>query len=34
MRRVDWLLAGSGRNRVDPPHDEQQDCWKHVEAYY
>ena len=20
--------------RVDPPDDEQQDCWKHVEAYY
>jgi len=20
--------------RVDPPDDEQQACWKHVEAYY
>jgi hypothetical protein len=34
MRCVDWLLAGSGWNRVDPPDDEQQACSKHLETHY
>jgi len=42
MRYVDWLLAGSRSipytnccsYRVDPPHDEQQACSKHVKDYY
>ena len=38
-----WVAAASQHNgwlhqllfnRIDPPDNEQQDCWKHVEAYY
>jgi hypothetical protein len=34
MRYVDWLLDNCCLYGDDPPKDEQQDCVKHVEAYY